>query len=253
MLSSIAGSSLAWSGAGPPQSGKRYPALYILDGNLEFPLVKSICEILWLGEEIHEMILVGIGYPAENLNEVASLRVRDLTPTAQEPGTGGGDQFLQFIEGELIPFVDLKYRTDPCIRALFGDSRGGLFAVYALFTAPGLFNRYLIGSPSIWWDEEMIYKCEERYAEQHPDLPANIFMSAGSLENGRMIANVLKLAFLLGRRTYPSLTLEVNILERETHYSVIPITVSRGLKSIVKAGNLGLKDETRGQASNPCK
>jgi predicted alpha/beta superfamily hydrolase len=216
-------------------SNKTYPALYILDGNLEFPLVKSVCEVLWLGGEIPEAVLVGIGYPVTDLNETVPLRTRDLTPTVKGPGTGGAEKFLRFIQRELIPLVDLNYRADPNLRALFGDSRGGLFALYALFTAPGLFHRFLIVSPSIWWDQEAIYEYEERFAAQHSDLPARIFLSAGSRENEQMIANVLKLTSLLCARNYPNLTLDVNILEGETHYSVIPAAASRGLRSTLGA------------------
>lgn len=211
-----------------------FPVLYVLDGNLQFPLVKSVCEMLRLGGEIPEVIVAGIGYPVESLAETIPLRTRDLTPTVKGPGTGGARDLLQFIWRDLIPFVDLYYRTDPNLRALFGNSRGGLFALYAMFTAPELFNRYLIGSPSIWWDEEVIYQFEERFAAHHSDLAADAFISAGSLENERMIANVIKLTFLLGGRHYPNLTLDVKIFEGETHYSVIPATVSRGLKSILK-------------------
>jgi hypothetical protein len=131
-------------------SNRTFPVLYVLDGNLEFPLVKSVCELLWLGREISEAILVGIGYPVRNLDETVPLRTRDLTPTVKGEGTGGAERFLHFIQRELIPFVDANYRTDPNLRALFGDSRGGLFALYALFNTSEAFHRYLIGSPSMW-------------------------------------------------------------------------------------------------------
>ncbi len=211
----------------------RFPVLYILDGNVEFPLMKSICELLWLGREISEAILVGIGYPTSNLDEMLPLRTRDLTPTARGPGTGGAEAFLLFIHHELIPFVDRDYRTDPGLGIMFGDSRGGLFALYALFSAPGLFHRYLIVSPSIWWDERAVFELERNYAKQHSDLTALVCMSAGALENKRMVANVIKLRRALRTRQYPSLTLAVHILQGETHYSVIPAAVCRGLKTIL--------------------
>lgn len=219
-------------------SNRKFPVLFVLDGNLEFPLAKSVCELLWLGGEIAEAILVGIGYPVHDPGEMLPLRTRDLTPTVTGPGTGGAENFLRFIQRELIPFVDANYRTDANRRALFGDSRGGLFALYALFTAPDTFQRYLIASPSMWWDDQVVFKFERRFADKHLDLPAHIFMSAGSLENDRMLENVIKMSLLLRERHYPNLTLDVTVLEGETHYSVIPAAVSRGLRSI-----LGTKGE----------
>jgi pimeloyl-ACP methyl ester carboxylesterase len=48
--------------------------------------------------------------------------------------------------------------------ALFGTSLGGLFALYALLTDPASFDRYVIGSPAIWWDGEMLFDLEARQA-----------------------------------------------------------------------------------------
>ncbi len=219
-------------------SHQRYPVLYVLDGNLEFPLVKSALEVLWLGREVAETIIVGIGYPTADLGETGVLRVRDLTPTARGPGSGGAGDFLKFIREELIPTIDSHYRTDPNLRLLFGDSRGGLFALYALFQPVPTFYRYIIGSPSIWWDEKGMFRLEEEYAASHSDLPAWVSLSAGSLENEQMLRNVDEMARRLKARAYPNLKLSVSVFEGETHYSVIPATISRGLRIVLGTTSL---------------
>ena len=84
----------------------------------------------------------------------------------QAPGAkknGGAANFLRFIREELQPFIDKEYPTIPSDRGYFGDSLGGLFGLYALFNEPETFNRYIIGSPSIWWDEKAIVKQAEKF------------------------------------------------------------------------------------------
>jgi uncharacterized protein len=50
-----------------------YPVLYLLDGNLTYPLVRPIVEILQVAEAVPEVILVGIGYPTATYMETATL------------------------------------------------------------------------------------------------------------------------------------------------------------------------------------
>ncbi len=79
-----------------------------------------------------------------------TLRDRDFSPT-RIPGnpriSGGGPAFLDFLEHELIPFIDRTYRTNTSDRGLLGHSMGGLFALYALEQRPALFQRIVAASP----------------------------------------------------------------------------------------------------------
>src|SRR3712207_3662198 len=99
-----------------------------------------------------EMIVVGISN-TDRTRDLTPTRVARLpdNPNAGFPTSGGADKFLKFIETELIPMVESKYRTQP-YRALAGHSLGGLFAVHTLVTKPELFNSYIAVSPSLQWD-----------------------------------------------------------------------------------------------------
>jgi predicted alpha/beta superfamily hydrolase len=142
--------------------------------------------------------------------------------------TGGAPEFLDFIERELIPFVSANYACDNQIRMLGGYSFGGLFGLYALFHKPELFQKYFIGSPSIHYGEEITFTYEESYASQHEDLYAEVFMSAGGLEQ-QTSAHVLQMEKLLNSRTYPHLTVKTALFEGESHVSCYPAALSRGL------------------------
>jgi len=128
-------------------SYKKYPLLIVLDGNVHFKSVTGMVNYMSSGYNgnlrIPEMIVVAI----QNVN-----RRRDFTPdkiiTTRKNDSGGGENFLSFIEEELIPELDKKYRTVP-YRILFGHSLGGLFATHAYMKEQTLFNSFIAVDPSL--------------------------------------------------------------------------------------------------------
>lgn len=224
-----------------------YPIVYLLDANIFFGLVTETARLLQFGQEIPELVVVGIGYPddAQHL----TLRNRDYGPTPYDMPeiAGGAEHFLAFLQHELMPDLHERYRLDPNDTVLAGDSTSGLFALYTLFHQPDAFTRYIVGSPSLYWDDAVTFDYEATYAATHADLHATIFLSAGSLEAlcepafAAMVSNVAKLTEILTSRHYPSLTLISHIFNDETHLSVIPATMSRGLRSVFTEGDANKK------------
>jgi len=221
-----------------------YPVLYITDANLFFAATTQIVRMMQLGNELPQMLIVGIGYRSDSLSNWLALRSRDLTPTpTPDPNgqgwlTGGAPLFLRFIREELIPFITKNYRTSPDA-TYAGISYGGLFGLYVLFHEPTTFHTYLIGSPSIWFDNRVILKYEADYAKINRDLSAKVFMSVGELEErqssaAKMVTNMKQLADTLMSRKYPGLNLETKIFEGETHVSAPAVETSRGLRSIYR-------------------
>jgi len=142
---------------------RRYPVLYLLDGDAHFHSVTGLLQILGTGVNatfvVPEMIVVAI----PNTD-----RMRDLTPTRVttdlegKPApamktTGGMPAFLQFMQTELLPHIDATYRTMP-YRVFVGHSLGGITTVNALYTVPTLFNAYVAIDPSFWWDDRTLLK-----------------------------------------------------------------------------------------------
>ena len=143
-------------------SQQKYPVVYLLDGDAHFSSVVGMIEEL---SEINgntvcpEMIVVGI----PNTN-----RTRDLTPTHSDidlpfvnkslsEQSGGGEKFVEFLEKELIPYIDSKYPTAP-YKTLIGHSFGGLTVMNILTNHTGLFNAYVSIDPSMWWDHQKFLK-----------------------------------------------------------------------------------------------
>jgi predicted alpha/beta superfamily hydrolase len=73
------------------------------------------------------------------------------------PG-GGADTFLEFIELRILPLVYARTQIDRSRQTLWGHSFGGLFAMHVLFTRPALFANYVVGDPSAWWQEGLLYR-----------------------------------------------------------------------------------------------
>ena len=70
-------------------------------------------------------------------------------------GSGGGKLFGRFIEEELLPVVEKKYRVSG-FRVLCGHSVAGLFVVEKMVFGAGSFSGFVATSPSLWWDREYV-------------------------------------------------------------------------------------------------
>ncbi len=240
--------------AGYASGDVSYPVLYVLDADIAFGMAVEYARLLAFGAEVQEVILVGIGYGASDLQVWGRLRTRDFTPTsgARNPSVmsigldsaatpGGAREFLTFIRNDVQPFIRARYRTVPEQNGVFGDSFGGLFSLYTLFHAPDTFSEYIIGSPSIWWDGRVTLQYEEQYAARHSDLDASIFMAVGALEEtgddsisvaAGMVSNIDALARQLRARNYSSFEIETHVFDGETHLSVVMSNFGWGIRRL---------------------
>ena len=217
---------------------KPYPVLYALDAEFLFGMQVQIPFMLNQAKEIPEFIIVGPAYGASTKNRVMATRLRDYTPTPNQnfPRSGGGGDFLRFLQTELMPFIETHFRAKSMDRTLWGYSFGGLFGLYALFTTPELFKRYLITSPSIWWDNEVILAMEEAYASRRSDLPAHVFTTQGSLEPEELYQRPWKLLLeRLRSRNYEHFELTARTLAGHTHFSTPAPSYVEGLMALFNA------------------
>jgi uncharacterized protein len=212
---------------------RQYPVLYLLDGQWDFKLLDSIYGGLYYDQFIPEIIIVGITYSGDSPN-YETLRAIDYTPPAGFSTLGFGDapKFLAFLKEELIPLVEMNYRTDPAHRLLMGSSYGGLFTLYAMFTAPELFSGYVSASPAAPFGNNAIFKQEAEYASRRKDLPVKLFLSVGELEE--LAPPVKAFIAVMNKRAYQGLTMETRIIEGERHSGNKPEAFNRGLRFILQ-------------------
>ena len=218
------------------ESDKTFPVLYVLDGDIAFGIATSIARYLQYGNNIPEMIIVGIGY-GELSEENGNKRKRDYTPaqsTSSDNG-GGAEPFLNFINEELITYIDANFKTDKKNRVLAGYSLGGLFALFSLFNSPETFNRYIIGSPYLTWGNYAIYEYEERAAIKYTELNANVFISVGSEESDEKYFDPIdEIVSRIQDRSYIGLQLDTKVFDGSTHLMGPPEAITYGLLSVFK-------------------
>jgi predicted alpha/beta superfamily hydrolase len=103
------------------------------------------------------------------------------------------------------------------------------------FTTPELFQRYVIVSPSFWYDDHLMFDVERRYGGSHRRLPARIFFTVGAREvNAQrdMVSDLRRFVEQVERRGYEGLRLRWRVLPEDTHDSVFPAGLGLGLRYV---------------------
>lgn len=245
--------------AGPSQLPAR--VLYVLDADLCFGTALEMTRLMHqLYGELPPILVVGIAYGGGDPRRQAQLRNRDFTPTSMAQyehmlGAGGApllpegrrmgraEQFLEFLRQDVRPFVERRFGVGAQDSILFGSSLGGLFAMWAFLSAPDSFANYLAVSPALWWDGEMLFALEDAKNAARAELDAGLFLAVGALEEDprvpmlrefKMVSNVARMAERLSGRAFPALRLGSEIIAGETHTSVIPAALTRGLRHLTR-------------------
>jgi len=231
----------------PPSYGsdpdRHYPVLYVTDADYAFPIIRQIARRVNLNDPmVVEFILVGLSYAVGEGG--ARSRARDYTPVRINDRTGGGEAYQTYLKTQVLPFIEGRFSADPERRIFMGHSYGGLLGAQILFSEPELFDGYLLGSPSFWFADQVMFQREADYARTHADLPARIYMYIGEyevpgVERRRniydMVGDNARFAARLQSRNYQSLSLSHEILNDEDHLTVAPRGITKGLLALLPA------------------
>lgn len=234
------------------EPGRRYPVVYVTDADYAFPVVRAISRRMNNERpRIEEHILVGLSYAKGEGGRQS--RNRDYTPTAKGADDapadhvhGGGAAYRDHIAAQVMPHVNRQFRTSPGRDYFIGHSYGGLLGAQIMFTKPGMFAGYVLGSPSFWYDQRMIFDLERATAANRRNLAAKVYLYIGSYEAARpddpryyksldMVRDNQKFADTLRSRGYADLILQSDVLEDEDHVSVAPRGFTKGLLFLLPA------------------
>ncbi|HEY0364955.1 MAG TPA: alpha/beta hydrolase-fold protein [Pyrinomonadaceae bacterium] len=208
-----------------------YPVLYMTDGDGHMGHTASTVEFLTQNGRISDLIVVGV---------TNTDRTRDLTPAKSSdkdlagnlrfPTSGGADNFLKFFETELIPEIEKQFRVQP-YRIFAGHSLGGLFAIHAMITKPGLFNSYVAVSPSLQWENSEALKRAETFLKNQKELKITLFVSIGD-EPGAIGEDFDKFKELLEKTNIKGFEWQAERMSDEDHGSVVLRSHYFGLRKV---------------------
>jgi len=218
---------------------KKYPVLYILDGDWHFHSASGIVQYLGANTQIPELIVVALPNTqrTRDLTPTHSLKSADGKETPDFASSGGGPKFLRFISEELIPKIERQYRTEP-FRILVGHSIGGLFAMHAFLQRPQIFQAYVAIDPSLWWDDQSICRQARTALEGTNDLRGTVYISLANnpLPKGATVKALERagreFAGLLQAHQTDSFRSTMQYFEAEDHGSVPLPSLYYGLRFI---------------------
>jgi hypothetical protein len=209
----------------------RYPVIYLTDGGEHFLHVRGTVDFLARNGLMPDAVIVGI---------TNTDRTRDFTPTRVERErvrgvavpTGGAAAFMAFLETEVFPAIEARYRTAPC-RIYAGHSLGGLLGLHMLATRPDLFNATLAASPSLAWDGDQPLRALEAALKERRPLRHTLFVTMGDEEAGEARPTRFdRLRALLGRSKTEGLVWAARALPEESHGTVVLPSYYWGLRKV---------------------
>lgn len=210
---------------------KEYPVIYLLDGseNEDFIHITGILQYgnyEWVNM-VSKSILIGIS----NVD-----RKRDFTfPTTIEkdkkdyPTTGESAKFISFLEKELQPFVEAKYKTTSS-KTIIGQSLGGLLATEILYKKPKLFNNYIIISPSIWWDNESLFKVVSEFSKPSFNQKTKVFIGVG--KEGKVMESDAKKLYDILSKHKKNIESHFKYFEDSNHGDILHLAVYKAFETL---------------------
>jgi len=205
-------------------NGADYATIYVLDGEENFNYVAEQCERISGDASTQNVLVVSIGYGND--------RAIDYTPETAD-GTGGrAEQFMLFIRDELIPRIESDYRADTSRegRIILGHSFGGLLAAYAFTNHNNVFSNYLMLSPSLWYDEQVLLRLEQNNRLHNANNHHLIYLGLGELERaGNMLASFEAFHQRLENH-YPGISLARHLAPHQDHVGSKKPNIIQGLQ-----------------------
>ncbi len=174
---------------------RRFPVLYLQDGQNVFDAATSFGGVEWNADEtaqrlaegklIEPVIIVAVANTGENrIHEYAPTPGR-IDPEKRARSKGLLRKYGRFLIEELKPVIDATYRTLPDAKftGLGGSSLGGLATLSLGLWFPDVFTRLAVMSPSVWWDERVLYDMVKAIQEEARP-PLKIWLDTGTSEDG---------------------------------------------------------------------
>jgi len=226
---------------------RAFPVIYFTDALWHMEILSGATEYL-----MKEAILVGLSWQKdmdEQLYEEVGAHVsrfRDYTVRAsKDPEVqakyqlGQAQQHLAFLRNDVMKSIEHNYRILADQRAYFGYSAGGLFGAYTLMVQPDTFDHYVLGSPSVDGDINLLSKVRAGSVPATEFSKANVFISYGSAEK-ELAVHIHQFIDLLKSGGVHKPAIELRIIEGD-HQTAFPMTGISAVTWLSKLLNQGEK------------
>jgi len=212
----------------PSNAGRRYPVLYLNDGQNLFEPSTSFTGVDWQVDETGDrLIREGVVPPMifVGIDNATHHRFREYMPhRSLHPMMlrVQGTRYPTFLIKEVLPFMARNYRvaTGPENTGLGGSSLGALISIFTAAVSPGVIGRLLVESPSLWASNRQLIRAS-RHVKRWPE---RIFLATGTSEVGRkdrdqsVVDDVREMAAILRRAELNEKRLRLVIEEGGTHH-----------------------------------
>ncbi len=205
-------------------SAEKYATIFVLDGKENFEFVANSCKAISDKYAVKNVVVVSIGYGKD--------RSIDYTPSKVSSVTGGGPQFLSFIEAQLIPAIEQNYHVDTSrsSRVILGHSYGGLFGGCVFSVDNKLFGNYILLSPSFWFDNLVSLQLEKDNRAGNRNRKQLVFMGIGEAENAGRMQAPFEAFYQAIRDNYPAIKLTKNSERNLDHVGSKNPNIVKGLE-----------------------
>lgn len=163
-----------------PADTTHYQIIYLLDGGVDEDFMHIVGLVQfntfsWINQ-IPKSIVVGIA----NTDRKRDMTFRTTIKSDKEkyPTTGGSANFIVFIEKELQPYIQKQFKTSGA-GLLIGQSLAGLLATEILLKKPALFDKYIIISPSLWWNNGSLLMVNPALSVTNPTSGTSVYIGVG--------------------------------------------------------------------------
>lgn len=205
----------------------KYPTIYLLDGEKNFETGIEVLSFLMDNHFIPPHIVVGL----PNTD-----RFRDMTPVDSIlnksifPTRGGADNFIAALKTDIFPFISKNFRVNTK-RTVMGHNYSGLFVVYAFYSHPNLFDKYLAFSPIMWWNNKAIVSDIDNFLVNNPSVRKHLFITFAE-EATEMLKSCKSLISILETKSPSDLKWHYAWMPDEGHYTLYRKSLMQGMETI---------------------
>lgn len=215
-----------WTPENYAKNSDSLPVMYMADGGIkeDFPHIANTFSKLIKSGKIPPFILVGI----ENTQ-----RRRDLSGFTEvekdkeiAPVVGGSEKFRAFINDELIPEINKKYRTTN-EKGILGESLSGLFVMETFFLTPEMFDYYIAFDPSLWWNNHYFVRTAKEHLEKFPAKKKVLWFAGSDAKDISQYTR--KISEILKTENHPDLKWTYSDEPKEKHNTIFRATKEKAL------------------------